>query len=434
MLKKVFLCFSLLAAAGLVHAKDGDEGKAVINGKISSILATQHGKAEISGRVSAFLRMAPEDVDRGRVRVGAFNVLYTGVPQALISGRKSEIYETGNLGFAINVPEEGQYLEYDPQKLTLTGTISGSTSISQFDEIHQPKDDGRGHDFDALTQGAKLRVQIFLDKPLDASIGSDKPMQFRGSMDMDMEVDAQGDYDIGGYRLINPNPQLIDLEIAWVIRLEVAKRLCLQPVRVSYFTYGGGWPPIFTAHYSGDGLAFGLPGAQTEWGKADVVFSVREWKTVFNVNYSTLTSGEATALRATVDDDDCAEVFFVDQLSPNSMWGGGATWGGGTASAKIISSDENADHGIDATHLAHEIGHVITLKHPGEGFPNASAPNRVDGSTGTLMCPSGFMNDNPQVNSQWNKDSVQNPLFTFAIKVVGPSVDCQNDADCGACP
>src|SRR5690606_5640879 len=169
----------------------------------------------------------------------------------------------------------------------------------------------------------------------------------------------------------------------------------------------GGWPPIFTVHYSGDGLAFGMPGAQTEWGKADVVFTVREWKTVFNAGYSTLTSGEAAALRATVNDDDCVEVFFVDQFSPNSMWGGGATWGGGTAGTKIISSDEDAEHAIDATHLAHEIGHAITLKHPGEGFPNASAPHRVDGSTGTLMCPSGFMNDNPRVNSQWNKDSVQ---------------------------
>lgn len=434
MLKKVFLCFSLLASIGLVHAQDSDEGKAVINAKISSILATGSGKQEVSGRVSAFLRMAPEDIDRGRVRVGAFNVLYIDVPQALISGRKSENYETGNLGFSIDVLKEGQYLQYDPQKLTLTGTLSGSAGISQFDEIYQPKQDERGDDFDSLTQAAKVQVQIFLDAPLNTNIGSDKPVRFSGKMDMDIDVQAQLDYDIGAYRVINPDLQVIDLEIAWWIQLEVAKRLCLQPVRIGYFTSGGGWPPIFTVHYSGDGLAFGLPGAQTEWGKADVVFTVRDWKTVFNASYSTLTSGEAAALRATVDDDDCVEVFFVDQLSPNSMWGGGATWGGGSASAKIISSDENADHGIDATHLAHELGHVMTLKHPGDGFPNASAPNRVDGSTGTLMCPSGFMNDNPQVNSQWNKDSIQNPLLTFAIKVVGPNVDCQNDADCGACP
>lgn len=433
MLKKVILFFSLLASFNLAYAKDSDEGKAVINAKISSILSTANGKQEISGRVSAFLRMDPADFDRGRVKVGAFNVLYSDVAQELISGRKSDLYATGNLGFAISADKEGQYLEYNPQELTLTGIVSGSTSISQFEEIYQPNTK-RGHDFDGLSQAAKMQVKIVLDKPLDSNIGSEKTIAFRGAMEMDLDVQAQRDYDIGSYRLINPRPQLIEFEIAWWIQLEVAKRLCLQPVRIGYFTSSGGWPPIFSVHYSGDGLAFGLPGAQTEWGKADVVFTVREWKTVFNVAYSTLTSSEEAALRATVNDADCVEIFFVDQLSPNSMWGGGATWGGGTADTKIISSDQNADFGIDATHLAHEIGHAITLKHPGEGFPNASAPHRVDGSTGTLMCPSGFMNDNPQVNSQWNKDSVQNPLFTFAIKVVGPNVDCQNDADCGACP
>ncbi|MEE4376106.1 MAG: hypothetical protein V2J55_01145 [Candidatus Competibacteraceae bacterium] len=43
--------------------------------------------------------------------------------------------------------------------------------------------------------------------------------------------------------------------------------------------------------------------------------------------------------------------------------------GGGSASTKIISSDENADFGADLTHLADELGHVLTLKHPGSGFP-----------------------------------------------------------------
>ena len=116
------------------------------------------------------------------------------------------------------------------------------------------------------------------------------------------------------------------------------------------------------------------------------------------------------------------------------MDGGGVTSSGGTESAKVISSDENADFGVDLTHLAHEFGHVLTLKHPGQGFPTAALPHRVDGSSNTLMCPSGFNNDNPQRNSQWNKDNVANPLLTFALKpwTVGP--DCTDDSDCGSCP
>ncbi len=116
------------------------------------------------------------------------------------------------------------------------------------------------------------------------------------------------------------------------------------------------------------------------------------------------------------------------------MDGGGSTASGGTESAKVISSDENADFGVDLTHLAHEFGHVLTLKHPGSGFPTPAAPHRVDGSTGTLICPSGFNNDNPQRNSQWNKDNAANPLLTFTLKPWTVGVDCNDDTDCGACP
>jgi hypothetical protein len=52
----------------------------------------------------------------------------------------------------------------------------------------------------------------------------------------------------------------------------------------------------------------------------------------------------------------------------------------------------------------------------------------------TTNAGSGFNNDNPTINSQENKDNVSNPLLKFVFKprTVGP--DCQNNADCGACP
>jgi|GEM_PF-5868127 len=39
------------------------------------------------------------------------------------------------------------------------------------------------------------------------------------------------------------------------------------------------------------------------------------------------------------------------------------------------------------------------------------------------MCGSGFVNDNPPFNSEWNKDSVQNPLFVFALKFMSAAPD-----------
>ena len=169
-----------------------------------------------------------------------------------------------------------------------------------------------------------------------------------------------------------------------------------------------------------------MPGANEEWAKADVVFTVKDWVTLFKPQYWTLdSSSEENSLRSEVNDGSCVEVFFVDDFVPESKYGGGATWGLGTATTKIITSDGNARGGIDLTHLAHELGHAMGLPHP-------SGSSGV--STGTLMCPSGWMNDNPKVNSQENKDNLSNPLFTFALKLVSSGPDCQDSADCGSCP
>lgn len=67
------------------------------------------------------------------------------------------------------------------------------------------------------------------------------------------------------------------------------------------------------------------------------------------------------------------------------------TFGLGQASSKVVSCDENADFGVDLTHLPHEFGHVLNLPHP----------NAVNiSSTSTLICPDGLNYDNPKRNSQ----------------------------------
>lgn len=434
MFKRAVVLLSILCVAGVVHAKGEDDGKATINGKVRSIVATKFGKQQIEGRVSAFLRLDPAEFDKGRVKVGAFNVLYTGVDQALITGRKSKNKPFGTLGYVITANKKGQFLDYDPQSLTLKGEIFGSVAISQFSELIEIQRGKDEHDIDSVSQNARLSISIQLDRPLDINISSDKIASFSGNIEFNISIDADTNYQLFDYRINGHEMISVEFEVIWWPIFEVAKKLCLQPVQIGTLFFDGLWPPTLSVTYTGDGWTFGLPGANQQWAKADVIFETRTWKTIFNSSYSTLSQSEATLLRGEVDDDDCVEIFFVDQLSPNSLWGGGATWNGGTADTKIISSDENSDYGIDFTHLAHELGHAMTLKHPGSGYPIPSQPHRIDGSTGTLMCPSGFMNDNPAVNSQWNKDSVQNPLFQFALKVISSGPDCQNDVDCGACP
>ena len=77
------------------------------------------------------------------------------------------------------------------------------------------------------------------------------------------------------------------------------------------------------------------------------------------------------------------------------------------------------------TVTAHEVGHAIGLPHP-DGTPGVS--------TNTLMCPSGWMNDNPQLNSEENEDNLSSPLFTFSLKLRTAGPDCTDSADCGWCP
>ena len=287
--------------------------------------------------------------------------------------------------------------------------------------------------FETLTQPATLKLEVKVDGEMWAKEGNVN--ELKASVSGELGV---GKLEYGGtfYPAYEVSLAQIDLDLQIVAHRwwEVAKRICIQPVRIGRFRpvfNGWGWPSwIFET--TGAGLAFGQPGVATQWSKADVVFNYREWKTVFDASYWVTTDAgtEEENLRAEVDDDDCIETFFVNDFDPVDAHGGGAAWGGGTAGSKVISSDANARNGVDFTHLAHEFGHVIGLHHPWE----AGTANLYPASTGTLMCGSGFNNDNPTINSQENEDNVSNPLFQFTFKWRTTGPDCQDDSDCGACP
>jgi hypothetical protein len=430
----VLLVFVQIVSAQQQKGDQIDDAIHIVStSEIAAELAVNKTKERITGRTSFHLVVHAQD---GRVAVRGFNIAFFGVQQKLLGG-ESASEPLGLLAFGV-VRDKAQTLRYDRKTGQLSGELHMFADASYLNAFAEPVGDGKGDVYESPVVPAIASIQINLAKPLSDEIDT----LHRVTGKLELKLHCKGfkhekfffpELEI---QLLEPFPLVLNL--SWSQLIEIAQKLCIQPVRIRRITWWdfGGFP-IFQE--SGAGLAFGEQGARWEWAKADVIFEIREWKTIWEfwwefwwggTTYWVLEEPEENDLLPLIDDDDCIELFFVYDFDPQDRWGGGATWGSGTASAKIISSDGNARGGVDLTHLAHELGHVLGLLHPG----SPARPSAQPASSGTLMCPSGYLNDNPQINSQENKDLLSNPLLTFYLKPRTPGPDCLNSADCGNCP
>ena len=117
---------------------------------------------------------------------------------------------------------------------------------------------------------------------------------------------------------------------------------------------------------------------------------------------------------------DAVEVFVAERfdvtLAVNA--GGGGTYSSGTASARIVTCDQQLNvpcpppcgYGnsgdVNHYHLAHELGHVLNLDHPNGAY------GLQPSTAGSVMEGSGFCLDNPNVQSAKNCRNASNPLLT----------------------
>lgn len=183
----------------------------------------------------------------------------------------------------------------------------------------------------------------------------------------------------------------------WWIRIDSKRQLTLQPVFISA---DGTTPP------TGADLYPGVRNANELWGRCCIEFVTRCPIYVDEQDWRVATQSEAIDFKDSTNVSSAIEVFVAEELDPVDMWGGGATWASGTATAKVVSTDNQLP--LNQNHIAHEMGHVLGLGHPGN-----TTDGLVDGCDGSLMEPSGFFADNPGFQCEGNCNNVSNPLLRF---------------------
>lgn len=415
-----FLFWAGLALAGIsTTAQAAEEGELVLASSSTSALELRVGRttARYEAHFNVRAVATPAELKEGLLRVEQLSVAAFGVDQETLLKASSRSPRKGVLSFTAQTGRL-QRLRYSPESLVLQASIPMVGHFPRLTETAPLRFSEKDDDVEVRQQKAVVNIRLTLKEPLKLA-EADSLQKAEGSLSLDIKAEADERIGLSAYSLQMVVPSYV-FEYGILRRFEVVKELCIQPVRIR--------SSASDLNITGAGLNFGLPGARAQWRKGDVIFQVRPWITVTEPALKTLSSAEAATLLATVQQDDCVEIFFAEVFSPEAMWGGGATFAGGQATTQIITSDAQVPFGIDLTHLAHELGHAMTLKHPGQ-----ATATRPAGSTGTLMCPSGYLNDNPDVNSSENRSNISNPLFRIRFAQRGPLPDCSNSADCGPC-
>ena len=392
-------------------------GIQVVGNSNAALKLKKHRTAiDIKGRASFHMLGTPSDLARGKLQAKKLNIVLKNIPQSMLTDRRAK-QAKGGVGFHLSEPQALRYADG-----VAKGQLKGLVSFPQIRELSRPRYGRSGHEVYYEELPAVVDIE-WATAPLELLTGC-------GPAPIVIE------YRIG-VRIL-PNPVTGNEEvISWTDQVvfggtygclgetHVGREICVVPISIK--------DSATDSSPTGAGLPFGWPGVEEQWSKANVRFDLKPMQTIVDADLKSVTQAEMQDLIASFDVDDCVEIFFAETFIPGALFGGGVTFSSGMSEAKIVSSDANAND-IDFTHLAHEMGHAMGLTHPGDGNPSAARPNVTDGSSGTLMCPSGFMNDNPDVNSEENADNLSNPLFKLQLRRGTPqTADCEDSPDCGGC-
>jgi hypothetical protein len=420
---RAFLCVLLMLTASVaLSAKSGSDKFTLgllTSSDIKGTVMSRQGAQEARGRLNLKLAASPEMLKQGLVQANDVTLAMFGVDYRRLTPKTFDGKSSGAIGFTPDrSAKRNNFFTYDAKTGQLRTQIRGEVDSALLSRITLKPKQGSRKDvedfFEVATQRAILDLSLQLDRPIPTAVKGE-PIRVGANVTYQMSVEAFRNPQISGFTV--QGRFYIPVEIYPWVFYETAQTLCVQPVSIR--------SGQADQNPTGDYYSVGMNGARVEWAKADVIFEPRPWRRIYNEDWKVASESELSAIRASVTDDDCIEIFFVENHDPVNLHGGGAAWGGGRATSQIVTSDGN-NNGIDFTHLAHELGHVLALRHPW-------ADSGEIASTGTLMCGSGWRNDNPQVNSQENKNKLSNPLLKLSVKRLTSGPDCRNSTDCGPC-
>lgn len=371
-------------------------------------VATDQGHQEASffGSIGFHVVKGEEDL---LIYLSDFNLVSKGV--AAMKG------ETGLIGLRL-ADDQGKSMSYDP------GAGRGSLEFSMvlhyqlIDSVFGFTEGGTKGEMDMRIPHTEMvigKLSIWFPEGLTAADGGSTGVELEGTLELSSPV-------LGAISTISYRSSG---RFDWAA-FRPAHCLRIQPVFI------GTGPTDSTA----TGSAFPeLMGRAIElWNRCGSVqcvnFVVNEPRYINNPAYKVLeTEAEADSLIAEVSVANAVEVFVVERMDFVCDWGGGICFNVGSASAKIVSCDQQLSvpnpcpcsdwcpatcfpcppcqiGDVNYYHLAHELGHALNLDHP--GFHRWGL---AEGVAGSNMEPSGFCCDNPNVQSARNCRNATSPLM-----------------------
>lgn len=372
---------------------------------VRAVVATDAGEQQTSFKGEIAFVAEPDERGDLSLVLTRLNLVSSGV-----ATKKGE---SGVIG--LNLAEPEYKGTYDPRTSQFSVEFESTLHYSQIDEIkgYIPSKSEEGDLFLSYTESMTGKIEGKLPEAMKAADEGDVTMNAEIRLELDRSV-------VGSIQ--NMVVYLDITKLWWYLETSPTEILLVQPV----FIGTGPSDPSAT------GTVYNtlLERSAEIWDRCGTVrcISIRS-KTPIYINnnaYRVLNSEtEAANLRAEVNVADAVEVFVVERWDPYYD-GGGACWSSGTASAKIVTCDQQlavpcpmpaglwgcsvAEGGscgdVNYYHLAHELGHALNLLHPGD-----YRSGMVTGSSGSILEPSGFCRDNPDVQSARNCRSASSPLL-----------------------